>query len=231
MSTDALHGHADIRLPSEQRPVSTIAPKVERRCTRCKAVLNKYHRGHLCMHCQDLEHEQRLDREIAEARELYGALSVRPLEHLLEELTCEELGQCAGFNHSTAHMVKRGARPLSPAEEAALRENVVHLVRMRRKPERPEKPPRREIVVEGIKLTPVDSLPGRQGGGAWLAKSNRVIQAFLDSGAEIVRIDNGKIHGHSIQTGLGTAIRRAGLRSQVYATYRDGACYLVRVEK
>jgi uncharacterized Zn finger protein (UPF0148 family) len=80
--------------------------------------------------------------------------------------------------------------------------------------------------VENVKLTPVDSLPGRQGKGIWL----QVVEEFLESDMSMARVA-GKIHGHSIQTSLSTAIRTAKLSGQVYATYRGGDCYLVRVKK
>jgi DNA-binding CsgD family transcriptional regulator len=48
-------------------------------------------------------------------------LLYRPVEHILEELPCQTLGEAMGLGHTTAWNIKRGRRPLEEREAAALR--------------------------------------------------------------------------------------------------------------
>ena len=88
---------------------------------------------------------------------------------------------------------------------------------------------RRGVEVAGMKLMPVDHLPGRTNGAKRICRYNEVIQGFIASG-----IDVAKIEGHGLKNAASAyaALREAlGNEKRCYPVTRQGACYLVRVKK
>lgn len=51
----------------------------------------------------------------------YEELACRPIEHVIEELSCMELGRASGLNHSTGWRIKRGEITLTPEQQRSLR--------------------------------------------------------------------------------------------------------------
>lgn len=209
-------------------PQASIAPFTAgtRTCLSCGEPLPRYHRGETCRRCQEQPPEtDELDREIAEAEAgFFSSLSSLPIEHILEELSCDELAACAPFNRSAAALVKSGERPLTPEEERFIREHVDGI-----KPKRRERDKERGettmngAIIDGIKLVPA-SLPGRQGNTNWA----KVVEEFVRSGLDCARIDGGT---HKKASSAYAMLRGSIGGRPCKPVVRKGHCYLIRTDK
>ena len=86
--------------------------------------------------------------------------------------------------------------------------------------------PKAPALLPGFKLTPVAALPGKPLTG-W---GRMVIEAFLDSGTEVARVDTPNKSDGKVQCTLAKIIRRTPeFNRRCYAATRGGVCYLVRV--
>ena len=158
----------------------------------------------------------------------------RPIEHVLEDLTCDELAAIAPFGRSKAADVLAGDLPLNPEEEDFIRSRR-HLIEpkkhtsprasmasppdLKRKAEPMEK--------DGYQIIP-ETLPGRMG-KVGDAKWRRIVDEFLASGVPSARIEvQGIKHASSHYAMLRQAI---GSDKRCYASVRMKRCYLVRVKE
>ena len=88
---------------------------------------------------------------------------------------------------------------------------------------------RRGVEVAGVRLAPVDRLPGRINGANRVGKWEEVIQGFVASNIAVAKVEG---HGLKNASSVYAALREAiGDDKRCYPVTRRGDCYLVRVKK
>ena len=140
----------------------------------------------------------------------------RPIEHVLEDLTCEELATIAPFGRSKAAEVLLGEVPMTAEEEDFIRSRR-HLVEPSLKAEPMP-------TFSGARLVPVSQLPQRQL-ATW---RHDIVRAFLASHEPLCRVDRPNTRTDSLRNEIKRGIRELGVTEECYVTIRQGACYLVR---
>lgn len=194
------------------RPAAVLErPRRERRaCAQCGHALAELNGEELCFACQD----KRDDEQLAKwnARRKLSDSEKRMIRHLRDQ------------GVDPHELARRYAVDVRSVYRVAVEEPAGRMSTPRRRKRKEEQ---MAVKVGDVSLIP-EAPPGRVvGRNSW----RDVVDGFLNTGEESVRVD-APSKAKSVYASLTAALRAVPeLRSQCFATVRQGNCYLVRVPR